>query len=93
LIHCTLQPAHNLAEAVATAPRIESSFRPNEADIIDKQRRKQKRAQRRLKRMIAAAVGWAVIAWMAYLMIYTARTVTTIWDPYEVLGIARVGGP
>ena len=30
------------------------------------------------------------MAWMVYLMAVTARTVTKIWDPYEVLGVSRV---
>lgn len=39
--------------------------------------------------MIAAAIGWAVMAWMVYLMIVTTRTQVKIWDPYEVLGVSR----
>lgn len=79
-------------EAVNTAPRIHSDFRPDEADVIEKQRRKQKRAERKLKRMIASFAGWAVIAVMIYLMFNTSRTAPKVWDPYEVLGLSHVSG-
>lgn len=78
-------------EAANTAPRIQSDFRPDEADLIEKQKRKQKRAERKLKRMVAAALGWAVIAWMVYLVVNTSRTAVKVWDPYEVLGLSHVG--
>lgn len=31
-------------------------------------------------------------ALMMYLIWVTARTVTKIWDPYEILGVSRVRG-
>lgn len=30
------------------------------------------------------------MAYMVYLIIVTARTIPKIWDPYDVLGVARV---
>lgn len=35
--------------------------------------------------------GWALNALMVYLIIVTTRTVPKLWDPYEVLGVSRVG--
>jgi len=75
-----------------TAPRIESSYSPEHADLIEGQRRRQKRRERKLKRMIVAAMGWAFMALMIYLMTVTARSETKIWDPYEILGIPTVRG-
>lgn len=72
-----------------TAPRIQSDFRPHDAELIDAQKKKQKRRQRKLKRMLFSAAGWALMAWMIYLMIITARTIPQIWDPYEILGVSR----
>ncbi|KAK8190417.1 Sec63 Brl domain-containing protein [Phyllosticta capitalensis] len=72
-----------------TAPRIKSDYAPENADLIDAQRRKLWRKERRLGRIILAVGGWAVMAWMVYLMVVTARTVPKIWDPYDVLGVSR----
>jgi translocation protein SEC63 len=74
-----------------TATRIESDFKPENADLIEGQRRKQKRRERRLKRFVFSVGGWLLMAWMVYLMIVTAKTVPKIWDPYNVLGVSRVG--
>lgn len=30
------------------------------------------------------------MAWMIYLIVVTARTVTKAYDPYDILGVARV---
>ncbi|KAF2204905.1 DnaJ-domain-containing protein [Delitschia confertaspora ATCC 74209] len=81
-----LKPSKELEN---TATRITSDFTPEHADLIDGQRKKQKRRERRLKRMLLSVFGWLVIAYMAYLMVVTARTVPKIWDPYDVLGVSR----
>lgn len=73
-----------------TAPRIQSSYEPEHADLIEGQRRRQKRRERKMKRMLVAAAGWAFMALMIYLMSVTARSETKIWDPYEILGIPMV---
>jgi translocation protein SEC63 len=73
-----------------TAPRIRSDYKPKEADLIDGQKRKQKRRARKLKRMLFSAGGWCLMGYMVYLIIVTARTIPTIWDPYDVLGVSRV---
>lgn len=73
-----------------TAPRIKSDFRPQNGDIIQKQKQKLLRKERRLKRIFTVLGGYAVMAWMVYLIIVTARTSPKIWDPYEILGISRV---
>ncbi|KAI9660516.1 MAG: secretory subunit [Bathelium mastoideum] len=72
-----------------TAPRIQSDFEPEHADLIDGQKKKQKRRQRKIKRMVTTLAGWLLMAYMVYLMVITARTIPKIWDPYEVLGISR----
>ncbi|KAF2621671.1 protein translocation protein SEC63 [Macroventuria anomochaeta] len=72
-----------------TGTTIESNFTPEHADLIQGQRKKQKRAERRTKRGVLMLGGWSLNALMMYLIYVTARTVTKIWDPYEVLGISR----
>lgn len=73
-----------------TAPRIKSTFHPEHEAIIDAQKRKRLRKERRIKRIVTVIVGYAIMAWMIYLMIVTARTIPKLWDPYEILGISRV---
>lgn len=73
-----------------TAPRIQSEFKPKDADLIDGQRRKQKRRERKHKRILFSVGGWLVIAWMVYLIVTTARILPKVWDPYEILGVSRV---
>ncbi|KAH7044560.1 Sec63 Brl domain-containing protein [Macrophomina phaseolina] len=72
-----------------TAPRIQSDFTPEHVDLIDGQRKKLRRQERKLGKFLLALGGWVVMAWMAYLMVVTARTVPKIWDPYDVLGVSR----
>jgi len=73
-----------------TAPKIQSGFKPEHADLVDGQRRKQRKRERKVKRIILAAVGWAFIALNVYWMATVQRTAPKIWDPYEILGIDRV---
>lgn len=82
--------ANYLPELENTGTRIDSDFVPEHADLIQGQRKKQKRLEWRLKRGLLMLCGWALNAAMVYLIIVTARTVPTIWDPYEVLGVSRV---
>ncbi|OAX77207.1 hypothetical protein ACJ72_08497, partial [Emergomyces africanus] len=86
LTYSLLKPSKDLEN---TAPRIKSDFRPQHVDIIQKQKQKLLRKERRLKRIFAVLVGYAVMAWMVYLIIVTARSTPKIWDPYEILGISR----
>ncbi|KAF2749449.1 hypothetical protein M011DRAFT_465897 [Sporormia fimetaria CBS 119925] len=76
-------------ELESTATRISSDFKPEHADLIEGQRKKQKRRERRLKRFFVSVGGWAIMAWMTYLMFTTAEINEKIWDPYEVLGLSR----
>ncbi|KAJ4311594.1 secretory subunit [Neodidymelliopsis sp. IMI 364377] len=72
-----------------TGTTIESNFTPEHADLIQGQRKKQKRSERRTKRGVLMLGGWSLNALMVYLIYVTARTITKIWDPYEVLGVSR----
>lgn len=80
------------ADIEDTAPRIKSDFKPADHDLIQAQKRKQWRRERRIKRITTAAVGWLVIAAMAYLITVTKATAPKIWDPYDILKISRVCG-
>lgn len=77
-------------ELESKAPRIESDYKPEHADLIEGQKRKQKRKEFKLKRMLFSTGGWLVMGYMVYLIIVTARSTPTIWDPYDVLGVSRV---
>jgi len=75
----------------STAPRIKSDFKPKHDDLIQAQRRAQKRKEFKMKRTIAVIVGYLVMGWMVYKIIVTKRILPKIWDPYEILGLSRVG--
>ncbi|CAF9925760.1 MAG: secretory subunit [Heterodermia speciosa] len=86
LSYSLLKPSKDLE---ITAPRIKSDFKPRDEDLIQGQKRKQWRRERRIKRIITVAVGYLVIAWMAYLIMVTKTTAPKIWDPYNILDISR----
>ncbi|RAL16692.1 J domain-containing protein [Aspergillus homomorphus CBS 101889] len=86
LTYNLLRPSKGLEN---TAPRIKSDFKPEHGDLVEAQKRKRLRKERRIKRIVTVVVGYAVMAWMAYLIVVTARTVPKIWDPYDILGISR----
>ncbi len=90
LTYSVLKPS---SDPGATAPRIKSDFRPEHADLVDAQRKAQRRRERKLKRIITVVVGWATMAFMAYLIVVTARTIPKIWNPYDILGIKDVRMP
>lgn len=81
--HCPL-------ELENTAPRIKTDFKPHHADLVEAQKRKRLRKERRIKRIVTVIVGYVVMAWMVYLIMVTARTATKSYDPYDILGVARV---
>lgn len=87
LTYSVLKPS---SDPGATAPRIKSDYKPEHADLIDAQRKAQRRKDRRLKRIITVVAGWAVMAFMTYLIVVTARTIPKIWNPYDILGISDV---
>ncbi|KAL4970441.1 J domain-containing protein [Aspergillus stella-maris] len=86
LTYNLLKPSKELEN---TAPRIRSDFKPEHEDLIEAQKRKRLRKERRIKRIITVIVGYTVMAYMAYLIVVTARASPKIWDPYDILGVSR----
>ncbi|KAI5864491.1 Sec63 Brl domain-containing protein [Durotheca rogersii] len=76
-------------DATALAPRIKSSYEPEHADLVQAQRAAQKRKLRKIKRGIFVVLGWALMAGMMYLIVTSQRTVTKLWNPYDILGISE----
>jgi hypothetical protein len=74
----------------AAAPPAEYNYKPEDEDLIQESKRKAKRRERKIKRMLAAVVGYLVMAGMVYLIIVTARITPRIYDPYDILGVSRV---
>jgi translocation protein SEC63 len=72
------------------APRIQSTSKHGDADVVAALQSAQKRTQRRIKRTLVVVLGWALIGGMAYLIMVTQRTVPKIWNPYDILGISEV---
>ena|SRR6266496_3987276 len=74
----------------AAAPPARYNYKPKDEDLIQESKRKAKRRERKVKRMLAATLGYLVMAGMVYLIIVTARTTPRIYDPYSILGVSRV---
>ena len=74
----------------AAAAPAQYDYKPADEDLIQESKRNAKRRERKLKRMLAAALGYVVMAGMIYLIIVTARITPKLYDPYEVLGVSRV---
>ncbi|KAL4917821.1 Sec63 Brl domain-containing protein [Aspergillus aurantiobrunneus] len=89
----TLPLTYNLLkppkELENTAPRIRSDFKPEHEDLIEAQKRKRLRKERRIKRIVTVVLGYIIMAYMAYLIVVTARATPKIWDPYDILGVSR----
>ncbi|RMJ26403.1 Protein translocation complex [Aspergillus sp. HF37] len=85
LTYNLLKPSKQLEN---TAPRIKSDFKPKDGELVEAQKRKRLRKERRIKRIVTVVLGYAVMAWMIYLITVTARTTPKIWDPYDILGIS-----
>ncbi|KAJ5725301.1 uncharacterized protein N7483_006658 [Penicillium malachiteum] len=86
LTYNLLRPSKELEN---TAPRIKSDFKPEHADLVEAQKRKRLRKERRIKRIATVVIGYAVMAWMVYLILVTARTTAKLYDPYDILGVSR----
>lgn len=86
LSYTLLKPSKGLENS---APRISSDFKPQHADLIQSQKQKIQRKERRIKRISTVVIGYAVMAYMIYLIMVTARSTPKIWDPYDILGVSR----
>jgi translocation protein SEC63 len=76
-------------ELEQTGERIQSDFKPKDADIIAAQAKRQKRKERKLKRNIAVIFGWMTMAYLAYLVQQSEAERIKLWDPYDILGVSR----
>ncbi len=80
-----------VGDPAAVFPRVHSTFRHSHSDLVDAERAKYRRQQRRLGLILAVVAGWAVMAYMLYLIQFTeAPVVQRLWNPYDILGISEV---
>ncbi|PHH63617.1 hypothetical protein CDD81_5709 [Ophiocordyceps australis] len=86
LTYTLLRPS-NADETLA--PRIQTNYKPKDADVVASLRSIQKRKQRRIKRTLVALAGWGLMAFMIYLIMVTKTIVPKLWNPYDVLGISE----
>ncbi|KAG0642887.1 Translocation protein sec63 [Tuber brumale] len=87
LTYSTFAPSKQ--PGISKTPLIkENNYKPPGNEVIEAARRRQKRKERRLKRFTSIVIGWALFAYMAYLIAVTANADGKIWDPYEILGIS-----
>lgn len=72
-------------------PRIQSDYRPKNAELVDAQKSKDRRKSRRLGLTLVVAIGWAVMLYMAYRIHFVeVPVIQRIWNPYDILDIAEV---
>ena len=74
----------------AAAAPAKYDYKTDDEDLIQESKGKAKRRERKLKRMLAAALGYLIMAGMIYLIIVTARITPKLYDPYDILGASRV---
>lgn len=77
----------------AKAPRVQSNYKPEHADLIEAQRKAHRKKQRRIVRVIFVLLGLAVMAGMVYLILHVQTVTPKIWNPYDILGISDVRLP
>ncbi|KPI34901.1 Translocation protein sec63 [Cyphellophora attinorum] len=76
-------------ELEQTGERIQSDFKPKDAEIIAAQAKRQKRKERKHKRIIAVIFGWITMAYLGYLVKQSEAERIKLWDPYDILGVSR----
>ncbi len=76
-------------DPAASFPRIKTGFKHADSDTIDSLRKQEKRKDRKLWLIAAVVVGWAVMAYMLYLIQTTEAPIQKIWNPYDILGISE----
>ncbi|KEF56884.1 translocation protein SEC63 [Exophiala aquamarina CBS 119918] len=86
LTYNVFKPSTDLEQ---TAARIDSDFKPKDADLIEAQRKRRKRKNRKTKRIITVILGYTFMAYMGYLIYTTQRIAPKLWDPYDILGVSR----
>ncbi len=74
-------------DPAASFARIHTSFKHAHTDTVNSLRKQEKRKDRKLWLIVAVAVGWAVMAYMLYLIQTTEAPVHKIWNPYDILNI------
>ena len=74
-------------DPAASFPRIRSSFKHAHSDVVDSLRRREKRKDRKLWLVVAVVAGWAVMAYMLYLIQTTDAPTQKLWNPYDILNL------
>src|SRR4051812_30284661 len=74
-------------DPAASFARIHTDFKHAHTDTINALRKQEKRKDRKLWLIVAVAAGWAVMAYMLYLIQTTEAPVHKIWNPYDILNI------
>ncbi|RKF77699.1 Translocation protein sec63 [Golovinomyces cichoracearum] len=86
LTYSLLKPS---SEDAAKKPKLKTDFVPKHAELIDDLRNVQKRRELKIKRICTVIIGWIAILGMVYLILITSRTVSKIWNPYDILKISE----
>ncbi|KAK3944286.1 hypothetical protein QBC46DRAFT_374902 [Diplogelasinospora grovesii] len=74
-------------DPAAAFKRIQTNHKHEHTSLIESLRTQEKRKDRKLWLMLSVAVGWAVMAYMLYLINTTDVPAQKLWNPYEILNI------
>ncbi|KXX77163.1 Translocation protein sec63 [Madurella mycetomatis] len=74
-------------DPAASFARIQSNFKHAHSDTVASLRKQEKRKDRKLGLIIAVAAGWAIMAYMLYLIQTTEAPTQKLWNPYEILNL------
>lgn len=74
-------------DPAASFKRIQTNFKHDQSDLIESLRKKDKRKDRKLWLLFFVLGGWAIMAYMLYLIQTTEAPVAKLWNPYDILNI------
>ena len=74
-------------DPAAAFPRVAVDYRHGHSALVDALRTREKRKDRNPWLLLLALGGWAVVAYMVYLIRTTEAPVQQLWNPYDILSL------
>lgn len=74
-------------DPAAAFKRIQTSYKHDQADLVDTLRKKEKRKDRKIWLLVLVLAGWATMGYMLYLIKTTDAPESKLWNPYDILNI------
>ncbi|KAK0629877.1 Sec63 Brl domain-containing protein [Bombardia bombarda] len=74
-------------DPAAQFKRVQTSYKHDHAQIVDSLRKQEKRKDRKIWLVGLVVAGWAILAYMLYLINTTEAPDNKLWNPYDILNI------